>query len=106
MLTNYLENASKKGTSTSLDELLAQQPPILEIATHARTAEWNHLGVILELDAVGLAGCHDYITMYQLWILEKAEKATRNNLLDALRAIGQNNVVNKYEEYVKSLTVS
>ena len=65
--------------------------------------------MILELDAVGLAGCHDYITMYQLWILEKAEKATRSNLLDALRAIGQNNVVivvNKYEEYVKSLTVS
>ena len=106
MLTYYLENASKKGTSTSLDELLAKQPPILEIATYARTAEWNHLGVILELDAVGLAGCRDYISMYQLWIKEKAKKATRSNLLDALRAIGQYNVAYKYEEYVKSLTVS
>ena len=105
-MSTYLERTTKKGTSTSLDELLAQQPPILEIATHARTAEWNHLGVILELDDVGLAGCHNYIRMYQLWIQEKAEEATRSNLLDALRATGQNNVAYLYEEYVKSLTVS
>ena len=106
ILSTYLESATKKGTSTSLDELLAQQPPILEIAMHARTAEWNHLGVILELDAVCLDGCHDYIRMYQLWIQEKAEEATRSNLLEALGAIGQNNVAYKYKEYVKSLTVS
>ena len=42
-----LESKTKKSTSTSMDELLAQQPPIPEIAAHARTAESNHLGVIL-----------------------------------------------------------
>ena len=85
---------------------MVQQPPILEIARHARTSKWNQLGVRLELDADGLAECHDCISMYQLWIQEKAEEATRSNLLDVLRAIGQNNVAYKYEEYVKSLTVS
>ena len=43
--------------------------------------------------------------MYQLWIMEKAENATRRNLLVALRAIGQNNVARKYEEYLET-TVS
>ena len=28
--------------STLLDLLLAQQPPILEVITHARTAKWNN----------------------------------------------------------------
>ena len=106
ILPTYLESTTKIGTAASLDDLFAHQPPILEIATHARTAKWNHLGVILQLDDECLAGCHDYISMYQLWIQEKADAATRSNLLHALRAIGQNNVAYNYEEYVKSLTVS
>ena len=106
MLSPYLESIAKKDVSTSFDELLIQQPPILEIATHAGTAKWNHLGITLGLDEQGLAECCDYIRMYQLWIEEKAEAATRGNLLDALRDIGQNNVAHKYEEYVKSMTVS
>ena len=92
--------------STLLDLLLDQQPPILEVTTHARTAKWNQLGIILELDNVNLAGCHSCTDMYQLWIEEKSEKATRRNLLDALRSIRQNNVANRYEDYVKTLLVS
>ena len=82
-----------------------QQPTIKEITEHSRTAEHSQLGVILELDSVKLARCHDYTSMYQLWIMEKAENATRRNLLVALRAIGQNNVARKYKEYLET-TVS
>lgn len=106
ILSPCLVSIAEKGVSTSFDDLLVQQPPILEIATHARTAKWNHLGVTLGLDDQSLAECHDYIRMYQLWIQEKAIGATRSSLLYALRAIGQNNVAYKYEEHVKSLTVS
>ena len=57
----------------------------------------------LELDSVALAGCHDYVSMYQLWIMEKAENATRRNLINALIAIRQNNTVRIYKEYLKSI---
>ena len=88
--------------SPSLD----QQPALKEITTFARTAEWRLLGVQLELDGVGLAGCTDLTQMYQLWIQQKAKDATRRNLLIALRAIGQNNVACQYEDYLKKYLVS
>ena len=87
---------------TSLDDLLDEQPPILELITHAKTAQWNPLGVMLKLNDVALAGCHDCTSMYQLWIMEKAGNATRRNLITALRAIGQNNVAFEYEKYLKA----
>ena len=59
----------------------------------------------LGLDSVDLTGCRDCTSMYQLWIMEKAREATRRNLLDALRAIRQNNVAIKYKDYLKT-TVS
>ena len=80
-----------------------QQPPILELASHVRTAKWYQLGVQLGLDIVDLAKCHDYISMYQLWIQEKAEKATRRNLLTALRAIRQNVIAKSYEDYLRTM---
>ena len=86
---------------STLDDLLDQQPTIQEIITYAETAKWNRLGVTLELNSEALAGCHDCTSMYQLWIEEKAERATRRSLLDTLRDIGQNNVARKYEEYLK-----
>ena len=64
--------------STLPDHLLNQQPPILEITTYAETGKWNQLGVTLELNSVGLDGCHDCIRMYQLWIQEKANKEEFN----------------------------
>ena len=48
------------------DHLLDQQPTHEELISHARTAEWNVLGVKLGLNSVDLAGCHDYISMYQV----------------------------------------
>ena len=80
-----------------------QQPPILEVTTHARTAEWNQLGVQLGLDNVDLAGSHDCTKMYQLWIMEKGRNATRRNLIIALRAIKQNSVADHYEDYLKTM---
>ena len=94
-----------EGESTILDQLLDQQPPILEITTHASTAEWNPLGVQLELNDTALAECTDCTKMYQLWIMEKAENATRRKLISALRAIGQNNVAYNYEQYLKTVSV-
>ena len=88
--------------SNSLEMLLDQQPDIKELITHAKTAEWNKLGVQLELNSVDLAGCTDLISMYQLWIQRKAEMATRRNLLIALRSIGENNVAWKYENYLRT----
>ena len=87
----------------SLDQLLDQQPTILELATHARTEKWNELGTQLQLDSVNLAECHSLTSMYQLWIQEKADKATRRSLLDALRAIKQNNVARIYEDYLMTM---
>ena len=94
-----------EGASTIPDQVLDQIPPNIEINTHARTAEWNLLGVQLELRDVALAECHDCTTMYQLWIMEKAENATRRKLISALKAIRQNNVSYNYEQYLKTLCV-
>ena len=91
--------------STLPDDLLDQQPTIQEITRYAETAEWNKLGVQLELNNVALAGCHDCTCMYQLWIQEKAHNATRRNLLVALKAIRENNVAENYEKYLET-TVS
>ena len=82
--------------------LLDQQPDIKELITHAETAEWNTLGVQLELDSIDLDGCTDLTSMYQLWIQEKAEMATRKSLLTALRSIRENNVAWKYESYLRT----
>ena len=88
------------------DQLLDQQPSLKELASNAKTAKWYELGIQLELNGVDLAGCTDFTRMCQLWIEEKAEKATRRNLLNALEAIRQNNVVREYTEYLRQLLVS
>ena len=88
--------------SISLEILLYQQPDLNELTTHARTAQWYHLGVQLELDSVDLAGCTDLARMYQLWIQQKAEMATRRNLLTALRSIRDNNAASMYEDYLRT----
>ena len=88
--------------STSLEILLDQQPDLNELITHARTAQWYQLGVKLELDSEDLRGCTDLTRMYQLWIKEKAEMATRRNLLTALRSIRENNVTWMYESYLRT----
>ena len=93
--------------ATSLpDSILDVQPKLLEVTTHAKTAKWFQLGTQLELDETDLAECTNLERTYQLWIEEKAENATRRNLLIALRAIKQNNVAKKYEDYLKTLIVS
>ena len=91
------------GVSISLDQLLDEQPPLKELTTYVRTAEWFLLGTQLELDSVKLEECTGLARMYQLWINEKAENATRRNLIAALRNIGENNVARKYIEYLKTL---
>ena len=51
---------------------------------------------------MALAECHDCVSMYQLWLEEKAENATRRNLLGVLRAIRQNNIAREYENYLET----
>ena len=93
----------KERESTSLKMLLDQQPDRKELNKHARTSKWRQLGEELELDSVDLDGCTDLTSMYRLWIQEKAEMATRRNLLTALRSIRENNVAWKYENYLRTL---
>ena len=88
--------------STLPDDFLDQQPTIKEIIMYAETAKWNKLGVTLELNSVALAVCHDCTSMYQLWIQEKAQNATRRNLLVALNDISENNVAENYEKYLET----
>ena len=52
----------------------------------------------LDLDSVGLVGCHDYVSMNQLWIKEKAINVTRINLISALITIRQNNTTKIYKK--------
>ena len=98
-----LGNIAEGGVSTTLDQLLDEQPPLKELTMYVRTAKWFLLGTQLELDSVNLAECTELARMYQLWIDEKAEKATRRNLIAALRDIGENDVARKYIEYLKTL---
>ena len=111
-LYNFYSNSKisdkmiEKYIFSSLGVLLDQQPDLKEITKFARTAQWYHLGIQLELDSVDLDGCHNLERMYNLWIQQKAEKATRRNLLTALRDIGQNNVAKQYKDYLKGLLVS
>ena len=96
--------AKGNASSTSLDQLLDIQPPLKEIKNNAKTAEWFSLGIELELDNAKLRGCKgDLALVYDLWIQEKAENATRRNLLVALKAIGQNDVARTYEKYLETL---
>ena len=92
----------KKCVFTSLEMLLDQQPDLLELTTHARTAQWYLLGMQLELDNEDLGGCTDVTSMYQLWIQQKAEMATRRNLLAALLSIRENNVALRYINYLRT----
>ena len=95
--------AEGNASSTSLEQLLDEQPPLIELIHNAKTAEWFSLGIQLKLDNTKLKGCNgDLGLVYELWIQEKAENATRRNLLIALKAIGQKNVAHKYEEYLKT----
>ena len=82
---------------------LDQQPTIQEITTYAETPKWNKLGVKLELNSVDLAECCDCTSMYQLWLEEKSEKATRRSLLDTLTDIRQNDVARKYKVYIDKM---
>ena len=89
--------------SNSLEMLLDQQPDIKELTTHVRTGKWRLLGVQLELDSEDLRECTDLTSMYLLWIQQKAEMASRRNLLTALRSIRENNVAWTYESYLRTL---
>ena len=96
--------AEGNASSTSLEQLLDEQPRLIELTKYAKTAEWFSLGIQLELDNTKLKGCNgDLSRVYDLWIQEKAENATRRNLLVALKAIEQNDVAHRYEEYLKTL---
>ena len=65
----------------------------------------SQLGHTIKLDSVNLEGCNDYTSMYQLWIMEKGREATRRNLLKALHATKHQNILDRYEDYLRKLLV-
>ena len=89
--------------NTLSDEILDDKPTPDELTTHARTADWNELGIKLGLDSVNLGGCHGYADMYQSWLKEKGDGATRRVLINALRDKLLNNVADDYVKYLKKL---
>ena len=89
--------------NTISDKILDDNPTIDELTTHARTDKWNELGINLGLDSVNRRGCHGYDSMYQLWLEEKGNGATRRVLIKALRDKKLNNVADNYEKYLKTL---
>ena len=76
-------------------------PELYELNKYVRIANWDDLGIELKLDNVRLAGCKNHTDVYKLWLNEKSMQATRRNLIDALRAIKQNRVVDEYITYLK-----
>ena len=89
--------------NTLSDEILDDKPTPDELTTHARTADWNELGIKLGLDSVNLGGCRGYAKMYQSWLQEKGDGATRRVLIIALRAKLLNSVADDYVKYLKTL---
>ena len=88
---------------TLSDKILDDKPTIDELTTHARTAKWNELGIKLTLDDESLGQCNGYDSMYQLWLQEKGDGATRRVLIKALRDKNLNNVADNYVKYLKTL---
>ena len=100
MSFNQTDNMAK---NTLSDEILDDKPTIDELTTHARTADWNELGIKLGLDSVNLGGCHGYADMYQLWLQQKGDGATRIVLIKALKEKLLTNVADDYVKYLKKL---
>ena len=62
----------------SLDFLLSQAPSLSEVCEHASTADWCHLGVLLQLDSVNLENIRKFpleseklIRIYDIWLNKK-----------------------------------
>ena len=85
------------------DQILDAVPELYELNRYVRIRKWYDLGIELKLDNVDLAASKNHTDVYQLWLDEKSLQATRRNLIDALRAIGQNRVVDKYIAYLKTI---
>ena len=80
------------------DNIMNGIPDINELITHAKTAEWNELGIKLGLGARSLAECNGSVKMYQLWLREKGYDAKRRILIKALRDIKETRVADDYVE--------
>ena len=83
--------------------ILDGSPGIDELTTHARTAKWNELGIKLGLDNVDLDKCNGYDSMYQLWLQEKGDSATRRSLINALRIKKLNKVADDYVKFLRTM---
>lgn len=90
-------------TNTIPNYILDVSPLIDELTTYARTAQWNELGIKLGLDDVYLGGCNGYDSMYQLWLQQKGDGATRRSLINALRDKMLNKVADDYTKYLRKM---
>ena len=85
------------------DNIMDGIPDTKELIANARTARWYELGIMLGLDAVRRDQCNDYDKMYQLWLDDKGDSATRRALIKALRDIRQAKVADDYVKYLIKL---
>ena len=84
-------------------KILDDKPKITELITNARTEHWNDLGILLGLDCVNLGSSYSYSKMYQSWLSEKGDGATRRVLIKALRDLKLGGVADDYVKYLKKL---
>ena len=60
---------------TLFDQILHQQPPILELVKHANTDDWFNLGIHLQLNEVKLNKCMgDLSRVYSFGFSRKGKK--------------------------------
>ena len=79
-------------------------PDIHELTNHAKTANWNDLGIELKIDKVILAGCHTCAEMYQKWLATKTKReTTRRKLIAALKKINEERLAEEYMEYLTTM---
>ena len=94
------------------DSILDEVPPLHEVVEYARTDRSHELGTMLELDSEDLSNVRPDLSVskkmsavYQMWLDKKGKRATRKQLLAALRTkhVGKNSIAEKYEEKLKKM---
>lgn len=82
------------------------KPPLPELLQHANIGvHWYNVGILLKIEAKKLdeiqqEHCNKLPKMYHLW-LELNPKATRRQLIEALKCIGQNSTAAEYEYWIQ-----
>uniref|UniRef100_A0A1X7TG41 Death domain-containing protein n=1 Tax=Amphimedon queenslandica TaxID=400682 RepID=A0A1X7TG41_AMPQE len=97
-----------------MESHLDSRPSLAELMREVcLTAEWHHIGVMLDLDPDKLNAIHHSTTsvsdktsdMYKLW-LDSKPQATRRQLVEVLESMDLNRKALDYKKYLKGKITS